>query len=71
MEKSFNLMVIETKQNLIKVLNESKLPITVLTMVAAELLQTLNNQTNQQLEKEKQDYEKEMENNSAGKDALL
>lgn len=71
MEKPFNLIIIETKQNLIKVLNESNLPITVLTMIANELLQTLNAQTNQQLEKEKQDYEKEIKNNPVIKKGLV
>ena len=57
MDKSINLIIIETKQNLINVLNKSNLPITISQMLINELLQLVNIQANQQLEQEKQQYE--------------
>lgn len=48
MEKSFNLIVKETKQNIIDVLNNSNLPIIVSTMILNELFQSLNMQASQQ-----------------------
>jgi len=60
MEKPFNLKLIETKQKLIQIINESGMPLTVMSMVFNELLLNVNSQIPQQIETEKKQYEESL-----------
>ena len=52
-EKSFDLKVIETKELLVKTLNEANLPLVVMAYILKELIDGVNMQLNIQLQKEK------------------
>lgn len=52
MEKSINLVIVETKQQLINVLNQSGLPIGVCSMLLHELSGNVDDQYNQMLTSE-------------------
>lgn len=58
MDKSFNIIVEETKNNVINALTESKLPATVSQMILREILQGVEIQTQQILKQEKEQYQK-------------
>lgn len=57
MEKGINLQIEELKENLVKQINESNMPVVVIEMVLKELLTNATFVKQQQLEKEKQEYE--------------
>ena len=60
MDKGFNLQVEELKQNIIKVLNNSNMPIAITTMVLQELLYESNMVKQQVLTQEKSEYDKSL-----------
>jgi len=53
MNKPFNTTVIETKQKIVEVFNESGLPLSVCSMILNEITLTVNSQLNQTLINEK------------------
>lgn len=58
MDKPFNLQVVDTKQDMLKVIEQSHLPATAIQMILKEISQAVDIQTQQILEKEKIEYEK-------------
>lgn len=58
MEKSFNMLVEETKNSVIDVITASKLPATVVQMLLREVLQGVETQTQLILQQEKAQYQK-------------
>jgi predicted flavoprotein YhiN len=55
--KSFDLNVSETKENLINLLNKSGLPITVMQMILNEILNAVNKQVKDQISQDKKDWD--------------
>ncbi len=55
----FDLKVLETKENIINVLNNSGLPITVIQMIINEIKHTVDLQTMISLENQKKEVNKE------------
>jgi hypothetical protein len=55
--KSFDLNVSETKENLINLLNKSGLPITVMQMILNEILNTVNKQVKDQISLDKKNWD--------------
>lgn len=56
-EKSFNMIVQETREKLMQVLVDSKIPATAAEMVLRETLQKVSLQTEQILQQERLQYE--------------
>lgn len=56
---SINQAIVQTKSDIIKVVNESKLPIAVLDLILAEIRSTVSNQLGLQLMKEQETSEEE------------
>lgn len=56
MEKGINLQIFELKEKLTKVINDSKLPITVTQMALFELSAQVNGVAMQEIEKERTAY---------------
>lgn len=61
MEKSFNLKVLETRDNISKIINTSKLPISMITAIIRDLLNEIMMVEKQIIEQEQKEYEKEAE----------
>lgn len=59
--KGINLQIQEFKENLLNVINESKLPPAIVQMALGELTAQVDRITEQALEKERQAYEKTQE----------
>ena len=59
--KGVNLQIQEFKENLLSVINESKLPPVIVQMALGELTVQVDRITEQALEKERQVYEKTQE----------
>lgn len=66
MEKSFNLIVEETKENIINALTKNKLPATVTLMLLREIMRGVELQTQQIVKKEKDLYQKSLQNEKKG-----
>jgi hypothetical protein len=66
MEKTFDMAVIETKQLIIKTLNESNLPITVISMIIKEIDNIMNNEVKISLERQISEINKKMEEEKDG-----
>lgn len=60
MEKGINLQIEEFKTNLANVLNTSNMPVTIIEMVLQGVLTEINIIRQQQVKKEKQDYDNEV-----------
>lgn len=60
-DKGFNLRVSECKQDLVKVLNESALPISILAMIMKEVNDIVLAKQSQVLEQEQLEYYKALE----------
>ena len=58
----FDLKVFETKENIINVLNDSGLPITVIQMIINEIKHTVDLQTMISLENQRKEANKEANN---------
>jgi hypothetical protein len=63
MEKTFDMIVVETKELIIKTLNESKLPITVLAMIVKEIDNAMNNEVKMSLERQRIEMNRNIEMN--------
>lgn len=57
MEKGINLQIEELKANLATTLNSSNMPVAIIEMVLQGMLTEVNMIKQQQLKKEKQDYD--------------
>lgn len=60
MEKGFNLQVEELKENLVRTINDSKMPIVVIEYILQGMLTETSILKNHQVSKEKEQYEKEI-----------
>ncbi len=58
-----NTLVVKTKTDLLKVINESGLPITVVSLILSELQAAINQQINITLQQEEQEAMTEAANN--------
>lgn len=67
-QKSFNMLVEETKNNVINTLTESKLPATVVQMLLREIIQGVELQTQQILQQEKAQYQKMLQETTQKKE---
>lgn len=57
-KKSVNIVVSETKEKLMQVLVQAKLPTSIAEMIVRELLQNVSLQAQQNLQKERVEYQK-------------
>lgn len=63
MEKSFNLKVIATRENINKIINESKLPITMVTAIIRDVYHEILMIEKRIIEQEQKESEKVSDNN--------
>lgn len=63
--KGFNLKVFEFKENLIKIVNESDLPMITKNSIVKEISEQLNQVTNQSIQLEKKAYEESCKTETA------
>lgn len=59
MEKSFNLQVVESKEKILKAINETKLPAIVLQMILKEISSAVDMQVQNLIQQEKKEFYKE------------
>ena len=55
-KKSFDLIVEDTKESVIKVLNESTLPITVISMILKEINNIVDKDVSYSLQRQREEY---------------
>lgn len=65
-QKSTNLVILETKEKIIDVLNQAKLPITVNQMIIKEAKETVDSIANQIIEKDRIQYENYLNSKKEG-----
>ncbi len=58
MDKPFNLQVVDTKQEILKAIEQSHLPATAIQMILKEISQAVDIQTQNIIQNEKIEYEK-------------
>lgn len=67
--KGTNLRIQELRENLSSIINESKLPVAVTTMVISDMLNGLKDAECKMIQIEKQAYEKELAEKEGAEDA--
>lgn len=67
MEKGINLQIEELKVNLANIINTSNMPVTIIEMVLQGMLAEANILKQQQVSKEKQDYDNAIANKDKDK----
>jgi hypothetical protein len=66
--KGTNLRIQELREDLVRVINESQLPVAVTSMVLAVILGNIKAAENKMIQLEKQAYEKELAEKEGAKD---
>lgn len=60
MKKPFNLLVLETKQNIMDTINRAEVPATVIQLILKDILTEVNGQLEQILKTEQKNFEESL-----------